>query len=852
MATAKGRRIKSPWKRDERVDGDIDHIDLDLGDDDIPFQPESHDIEALKLGAEPPEYGPEIIGREVRPRAFPQKSFLPFFLEKRRYLVAEGGAGAGKTLKKGTLVVKFNGELVKVEDIKIGDQVMGPDSNPRNVVETHSGYGPLYKVHQTRGMDYVVNDQHTLTLKKADFSTKDKGKLYDSGNYKRPRGVYPDEPDIVDIPLPEYLEKGKKWKRHFYGFSVGVDFPKNTEPKVDPYFLGLWLGDGHSNSTTITTADDEIVEFLFNFASEWLLKTTIIRKKGTSARSYHLTNGNKGGVATVLLHAFQHYNLLNNKHIPDDFLYGSRKTRLALLAGLIDTDGSISHGGFDFIQKDEQLAKQVRYICHSLGLRCSCRKVKKTIKSIGFEGLYWRLHITGAVNMIPTKIARKQATRTSHQFGSTEGATSIKVEPDGEGEWVGFQLDGDGRYLLEDFTVTHNSVAAAQKVIMKSLKYPNSMTIVMRAWSPRLRVTAYRMLIQILNENLIPYHPNNTTMKITFENGSVIQGMAIVDSQGGEVAASIKSLTDISGMWIEEPTELSLEEFEMIRMRLRGRELPEGQSRQLILTFNPIDRNHWLHELFFDAQDQPFEDEDTSVRHYTYKDNEFIDEAYKKSLENIKDKNRFKVYTLGLWGELGAMVYENWEPWGFEPRETKFDTIIGGADFGYSHPSAFCVMGIDDENHDLYVIDEVYQREELNRDFIDSIKSKLNANGIAENIPIYCDSANPASIKEMQIGGLNAQPAQKNVLDGIGAVRQYSIKIHTQCDHFLSEIGGYQRAKDQAGRVMELPNKKAGFDDLMDAMRYGVYTFSLTRRLYKSIMPGVSYGRGPYEYIDQL
>jgi phage terminase large subunit len=360
------------------------------------------------------------------------------------------------------------------------------------------------------------------------------------------------------------------------------------------------------------------------------------------------------------------------------------------------------------------------------------------------------------------------------------------------------------------------------------------------------------MLIQILNENLIPYHPNNTTMKITFENGSVIQGMAIVDSQGGEVAASIKSLTDISGMWIEEPTELSLEEFEMIRMRLRGRELPEGQSRQLILTFNPIDRNHWLHELFFDNQDQPLEDEDTSVRHYTYKDNEFIDEAYKKSLENIKDKNRFKVYTLGLWGELGAMVYENWEPWGFEPKETKFDTIIGGADFGYSHPSAFCVMGIDDETHELYIIDEVYQREELNRDFIDSIKSKLNANGIAENIPIYCDSANPASIKEMQIGGLNAQPAQKNVLDGIGAVRQYNIKVHTQCDHFLSEIGGYQRAKDQAGRVMELPNKKAGFDDLMDAMRYGVYTFSLTRRLYKSIMPGVSYGRGPYEYIDQL
>ena len=491
MATAKGRRIASPWKRDERVDGDNDHIELDLGDE-VVFQPVSHDVEALKMGAEPPEYGPDIVGREVRPRAFPQKSFVPFFLEKRRYLIAEGGAGAGK------------------------------------------------------------------------------------------------------------------------------------------------------------------------------------------------------------------------------------------------------------------------------------------------------------------------------------------------------------------------SIAAAQKVIMKSLKYPNSMTIVMRAWSPRLRVTAYRMLIDILNENLIPYHVNNTTMKITFENKSVIQGMEIVDSQGGEVAASIKSLTDISGMWIEEPTELSLEEFEMIRMRLRGRELPDGQSRQLILTFNPIDRNHWLHEMFFDRNDDPVEDEDTSINHYTYKDNEFLDAEYKKYLEGIKDSNRYNVYTLGLWGELGAMVYERWRPWGFNPQETKYDTIIGGADFGYSHPSAFVVLGIDESTHDIYVIDEVYQREELNRTFIESIKSKLNRNGIAENIPIYCDSANPASIKEMQLGGLNAQPAQKNVLDGISSVRQYCLKVHTQCDSFLKEIAGYQRAKDQAGRVLELPNKKAGFDDLMDAMRYAVYTYSLANKLYTTVRPSIVTGRGRYEFLDEL
>ena len=843
MATAKGRRIASPWKRDERVDGDNDHIELDLGDE-VVFQPVSHDVEALKMGAEPPEYGPDIVGREVRPRAFPQKSFVPFFLEKRRYLIAEGGAGAGKSQAKGTLVVKFDGELIKVEDVKVGDQLMGPDSRPRNVLGMHEGYGPLFKVTQKRGIEYRVNEHHILTLKKAAYSAKDKGKLFESGNYRRPRGAYPDEPDIVDIPINDYLAKGSKWKRHFYGFSTGVVFPQRPTPRIDPYFLGVWLGDGHSRCLGITTADKEIVDYIHRFAEE-IGATERFQWAGGRSASYFLTR-------SPLRDNFKFYNLLLNKHIPDEYLYGSRITRLALLAGLIDTDGSLSHGGYDFIQKNEKFAKQVRYLCHSLGLRCSCSKQRKTIKSINFEGWYWRLHITGNVQEIPVKIERKKATESSHQFGSTEGATTIKVEPDGEGEWVGFQLDGDGRYLLEDFTVTHNSIAAAQKVIMKSLKYPHSMTIVMRAWSPRLRVTAYRMLIDILNENLIPYHVNNTTMKITFENKSVIQGMAIVDSQGGEVAASIKSLTDISGMWIEEPTELSLEEFEMIRMRLRGRELPYGQSRQLILTFNPIDRNHWLHEMFFDRNDDPVEDEDTSINHYTYKDNEFLDAEYKKYLEGIKDSNRYNVYTLGLWGELGAMVYERWRPWGFNPQETKYDTIIGGADFGYSHPSAFVVLGIDESTHDIYVIDEVYQREELNRTFIESIKSKLNRNGIAENIPIYCDSANPASIKEMQLGGLNAQPAQKNVLDGISSVRQYCLKVHTQCDSFLKEIAGYQRAKDQAGRVLELPNKKAGFDDLMDAMRYAVYTYSLANKLYTTVRPSIMTGRGRYEFLDEL
>ena len=134
---------------------------------------------------------------------------------------------------------------------------------------------------------------------------------------------------------------------------------------------------------------------------------------------------------------------------------------------------------------------------------------------------------------------------------------------------------------------------------------------------------------------------------------------------------------------------------------------------------------------------------------------------------------------------------------------------------------------------------------------IDSIKSKLKQNGIEVSIPIYCDASEPASIQEMRQHGLNAQGGQKNILDGISSVRQYCVRVHPRCDSFLREISGYMRQKDQQGRILEMPNKKAGFDDLMDAMRYAVYTYSLSQKLYTTVIPSIRRGRGRFDFIEE-
>ena len=79
-------------------------------------------------------------------------------------LLVQGAGAMGKCLLKGTQVIMSDGTLKNVEDVKIGDKVMGPDSNPRNVVDLHSGISPMYRIDQERGESYTVTDDHILTL----------------------------------------------------------------------------------------------------------------------------------------------------------------------------------------------------------------------------------------------------------------------------------------------------------------------------------------------------------------------------------------------------------------------------------------------------------------------------------------------------------------------------------------------------------------------------------------------------------------------------------------------------------------------------------------------------------------
>ena len=348
--------------------------------------------------------------------------------------------GMGKCLGKGTKVLMYNGTLKKVEDIISGELLMGDDSTPRKVLSIARGREKMYWIRQNKANSYRVNESHILSLKRS----RNEG--------KHRKG------DILNITVKEYLEKSDKFKSNYKGYKVAVEFYEK-ELTLEPYYLGLWIGDGHSYSQRITNVDSEVINYLDDYAVR-LESELVVYEQENRTKNYSIVKRNRAlsedfqiNIQTEL----RKLNLLENKHIPENYLINSRKNRLELLAGIIDSDGYYTpeYNCFEILQKNKIIADQIKFLCDSLGFRTSIKKKKTTIKSINYEGEAFRIRFFGNINEIPTKVERKKAREWRSNIDWK--VTGIKVEYDKEDDYYGFEIDGNRLFLLEDMTVTHNT-----------------------------------------------------------------------------------------------------------------------------------------------------------------------------------------------------------------------------------------------------------------------------------------------------------------------------------------------------------------------------------------------------------
>ena len=333
----------------------------------------------------------------------------------------------------GTEILMGDGTIKKVEDIRIGDTVTGLDSQ-RSVIELHRGTGEMFLIRPIKGSPFAVNGGHILTM----IGTVT-GK-------------------ITDISVNDYLKTSKSWKHLQKLFRIPVEFNSGANVhKIDPYFLGVLLGDGTIRGSVAVSKDDpEIVDLVQAEATRWGLSIRkCVRRPGSV--TYYLTNGRSQKTKNGLISALKEIGLWGigggDKFVPREYLTSSRENRFRILAGLVDTDGHYG-SGYDWISKSQQLAKDVCFLARSLGLAAYLRPCFKYCQT-GGGGKYYRVSISGDIHKIPCRIKRKIAAVRKQKKNALR--TGFVVEPAGVGEYFGFTLAGDPHYLMGDFTVTHNS-----------------------------------------------------------------------------------------------------------------------------------------------------------------------------------------------------------------------------------------------------------------------------------------------------------------------------------------------------------------------------------------------------------
>ena len=164
--------------------------------------------------------------------------------------------GAGKCLGPNVGVLLYDGRVRKASEITVGDELMGPDSLPRRVVSVCSGIGEMYEVRPVKGEVWTCNDVHVLTL------------------------VHTETGATVDVPLNEWLG-WSKYRKHCHKLfkpTCGVNFAPPNALSVDPYFIGIWIGDGAKNLSGVTVhkPDDEIMAACGKTADLWGLQMKVL------------------------------------------------------------------------------------------------------------------------------------------------------------------------------------------------------------------------------------------------------------------------------------------------------------------------------------------------------------------------------------------------------------------------------------------------------------------------------------------------------------------------------------------------------------------------------------------------
>jgi superfamily II DNA or RNA helicase len=337
-------------------------------------------------------------------------------LNKTGSVIISAYTGFGKCLGKNTPILMFDGTLKMVQDIVVGDELMGDDSTRRDVYSICSGTEQMYKIVQSSGESFVANESHILSLKFDDGNSISYEDL--SQHFSHDNNAF----DVIDISIRNFLKLPSYIRRKFKCYKSCLTFPRR-DVIIHPYKLGKMLAKRHySIESNFTTQQSNLISHISQTHS-----------------------------------------------IPSQYKLNSSDIRFKLLFGFIYKSTSIYNTRKDSCEVFTyyyEIASDMCYLARSLGMFASFKCLSST-----YEDIRYSITIDGMEN------AKKNMFTKSLKF-------SFDIIPVREITYYGFTIGGNRRFMLGDFTVTHNTAGAinlSRDIGFKTLVIVNKI-ILMKQW----------------------------------------------------------------------------------------------------------------------------------------------------------------------------------------------------------------------------------------------------------------------------------------------------------------------------------------------------------------------------------
>ncbi len=792
-------------------------------------------------------------------------------------ILGGGAAGGGKQLMLDSHVCTPFG-FRKLRDLKKGSIITNPKTGGmQKIIQLHPiEKHPYYRVHFVDGTYTDCSEGHLWEchksrkkLKRAKLNGISTNKVWETLDMyywyqRKKKGMYKGVHLI--IPLTEPVR-----------FTLA-----SCKPTIDPYILGAIIGDGSivetfikNNIVQFTTMDDEIKQRFIEAGYDMSHCRTKIDNRATI---YYIHD-------TGLVNSLKKLGIAGNRsqthYIPKEYLYSSINDRIALMQGLIDTDGYVDdRGHIVYTSTSKQLAEDVAFIVRSLGGVATVTQHPSGYKNeLGVFvqcSDHFDVQIRTKMNPDLCGLTRKKE-RARYEFngGNSElGKRIIDIEYIGirEGRCITVD-DPSGLYVVDNFTVTHNSYLGSCWLISSCMRWPDMRMVVARKTLKSLRESTWNTIQSVAKtwglEETLHYKINNLSGEMIFWNGSriIMKEMAYSPSDPDYLRFGS---SEFSGGFIDEVGEVDQRGVDVLFSRLRWRVADTFKVPKLFMSTNPC--LGWVRDRFvLDENAEPVVCRPNEMyipfSVYDNPDKNFVN-AYVGALYKISDPSVRERLLFGNW--LYVDVNDAACYWKFDGakhlieglRETKYDPLkplILSFDFNVA-PYMSCLMAqMDYENKVVYILEEILGRPEAKENntprFAEKIKRILLNMGHTGGVVVTGDPAGlqRSTVTEDGVNNysillsildspqlrpkkrlLSKQPSQITRLEFVNGIfdgyQGWSIQIGLKCRKLIEDLINQRKEMDGSKSKAKITDPKLGikyerYGHLSDTLDYLLVLF---------------------------